>query len=136
MNDKMISEAVVPAKSIRKRLPLAPGQPNSISKLTDAVQEKICSLITNGARYEQACLQCNITRQTCHNWRVRGAHDPNGRYGRFLAAINTALSECEIDAAEAERRVDAINAARRLRRLKKKGQGIRADRGNQQGIGT
>jgi hypothetical protein len=109
----------------RLRLPLMPGQPNPISKLTDALQAKICGLIANGARYEQACLQCNITRATFWNWRVRGTVDPKGRYGRFLAAVNTALSECAVDAAEAERRVNEINAARRARRaarhVKKKG---------------
>lgn len=41
--------------------------------------------------------------------------DTNGRYGRFLAAVNIAISEKRnaVDAAEAERRVNAINAARR-----------------------
>jgi hypothetical protein len=47
----------------RLRMKLAPGQPNPYSKLTDALQAKICGLIATGARYEQACLQCNITRQ-------------------------------------------------------------------------
>ena len=100
------------------KLPLAPGQPTVYSKLTDAVEAKICELIANGALYEIACLQCGISRQTYHNWRVRGAHDPKGRYGRFLAAVNMALSEKRnaVDAAEAERRVKEMNAARRAAR--------------------
>jgi hypothetical protein len=70
----------------RLRLKLAPSQPNPYSKLTDVLQAKICGLIANGARLR-------VTRQTCHNWRVRGVHDPNGRYGRFLAAVNTTAIE-------------------------------------------
>lgn len=77
----------------RLRLPLAPGQPNSISKLTDALQAKICGLIADGAPYAIACRQCDITRATFWNWRVWGTADPKGRYGRFFAAIKKALSE-------------------------------------------
>lgn len=98
------------------RLRLAPGQPNVFSKLTDAVQEKICGLIAGGTLYEQACQQCGISRATFWNWRVWGTADPKGRYGRFLAAVEAARGECKVDAAEAERRADAINAARARRR--------------------
>jgi hypothetical protein len=103
----------------RLRLKLAPGQPSPYSKLTDAVQEKICDLIAAGAVYESACQQCNISRPTYWNWRVRGTADPNGRFGRFLAAVNTALSRNAVDAAEAENRVNEMNAARRAARRKK-----------------
>jgi hypothetical protein len=75
----------------RVRLKLAPGQPTPQSKLTDAIEAKICDLIANGAGYEQACLQSGITRATFWNWRVWGTADPKGRYGRFFAAVRKAL---------------------------------------------
>jgi hypothetical protein len=103
----------------RLRLKLAPGQPNPQSKLTDAVQAKICGLIANGSDYQRACLQCGITRATFWNWRVWGTADPKGRYGQFFAAIKKALREKKrVDVAEAERRIIAMNRARRLRRFK------------------
>jgi hypothetical protein len=96
------------------RLKLAPGQPNPSSKLTDAVQEKICGLITNGLAYEQACQESDISRTTFWNWRVWGTANPKGRYGLFFAAIKKALSAKKRAAvAEAERRI----YARHLRRF-------------------
>jgi hypothetical protein len=98
----------------RLRLPLAPGQPTPDSKLTDAVQEKICGLITSGLAYEQTCQLCGISRTTFYHWRVWGTADPKGRYGLFFAAIKKALSAKKRAAvAEAERRI----YARYLRRF-------------------
>jgi hypothetical protein len=100
------------------RLPLAPGQPAGCSKLTDALQAKICGLISNGDGYQRACQLCGITRSTFWNWRVWGTADPKGRYGRFFAAIKKALRKKKrADVAEAERRINA----RYLRRFKKAG---------------
>jgi hypothetical protein len=103
----------------RLRLPLAPGQPNRYSKLSDALERKICDLIEHGAPYESACQQCGIARRTLYNWRTAGTAKPDGRYGRFLAAIKNALRKKKrADVAEAERRINAMNRARRLRRFK------------------
>jgi hypothetical protein len=80
---------------VKPRLKLAPGQPTPQSKLTDAVQDKICGLIADGAPYAIACRQCDIARATFWNWRVWGTADPKGRYGRFFTAIKKALRRQE-----------------------------------------
>jgi hypothetical protein len=82
-----------PAKTAKRRTRLRrkPGQPSPYSKLNNAIESKICQYIQAGLRYEDACGMCDITRQTYHNWRVRGAEDPKGRYGKFLAKCEKAL---------------------------------------------
>lgn len=84
-------------------------------KLTDDLERKICDLIEHGAPYESACQECGIARRTLYNWRTAGTAKPDGRYGRFLAAIKNAVRKKKrADVAEAERRI----YARYLRRFK------------------
>jgi len=76
-------------KSSAKKL--RPGQPGPYSKLDDEIEGKICALIANGLRYEDAARLCGLNRDTLYNWRVWGEEQPESRFGRFLEKVEQAI---------------------------------------------
>lgn len=64
------------------------------SKLTDAVQMRICQAIQAGATYEMAANLVGVRRQTIATWLVRGEKQSSGRYRTFFDAFKKAEALC------------------------------------------
>ena len=66
------------------------------TKLTDQIQNDLCSVIAAGNYLETACAFVGVTRKTVRNWMKEGARQKRGRYAEFLHAIKRAMAQAEI----------------------------------------
>lgn len=60
------------------------------TKLTKAVQKRICDAIKQGATYELAAKYAGITYETLNNWRKAGEEAQEGEFFQFFQAIEEA----------------------------------------------
>ena len=66
------------------------------TKLTDAVQEKVCEYIRQGLTYEVAARAAGISESTFYRWRERGESARSGRYREFWEALKRAEAVAEL----------------------------------------
>ena len=60
------------------------------TKLTPALQEKICQYIRLGMKYERAAIAAGISESTFYSWKEKGEQQKTGSYRDFLEALKKA----------------------------------------------
>lgn len=69
------------------------GQP---TKLSPAVQEKICDAIRAGNYIETSASYAGVDKQTLYNWLKWGARDGKGAFWEFSKAVERAMADAEV----------------------------------------
>jgi hypothetical protein len=65
------------------------------AKLTDEVEESICSMIRAGHHCKTSAIANDVAESTYHLWKSKGAKAKTGQYRQFYEAVEKAIAESE-----------------------------------------
>lgn len=108
MSERAPRSAGKAAGGARKRSPKQPtikaGRP---MKLTAELQQRVVDALRSGCHIDVAARYAGIGKTTYYRWLALGREQPDGAYGEFLAAIEQAEAESEVQSLATLRRAFA-----------------------------